>query len=118
MLVSLSNDGWFPNSDLPWQHLLHGRIRATEMGIPMLRSCNTGVSAVIDSFGRITKIMEEKESDGSLKKGVLLAEVKMVSHKTLYSLGGDFLILALCALIITLELARQKITIEQKSKFI
>ncbi len=118
MIVSLSNDGWFPDSDLPSWHLAHARLRAAEMGVPMLRACNTGISSVIDSFGCLNKLMEEKEKNGALKKGVLLGHFKIFHHQTLYSLFGDFLVLIPCALIILSQRYLTKIRVEEKRDFI
>ncbi len=53
VLVNVTNDGWFGHSIGPWQHLQQAQIRAVEQGLPLVRSANNGISAVIDPYGRI-----------------------------------------------------------------
>lgn len=55
-IVNTTNDGWFGNSTGPQQHLSMSQMRAIEQGKPVLRAANTGVSAIIDSYGRIITI--------------------------------------------------------------
>ncbi len=52
ILVNISNDGWFGDSAAPEQHLQLGIARAMEQGRWLVRSTNTGISAIVDNFGR------------------------------------------------------------------
>lgn len=52
-IVNLTNDGWFGSTPGPWQHFHQARIHAVETGLPVIRNSNSGVSAIIDGYGRI-----------------------------------------------------------------
>ncbi len=96
--VNLTNDNWYPDSRLPKQHFDHARLRAVENGVPMVRACNTGVTAAVDSLGRIIgQIVDERRA------AVLVAHVPLYHYFTLYRLWGDhgiilisFIFLGIC----------------------
>jgi len=52
-IVNVTNDAWYGISSGPYQHLQQARFRAIEEGRPVIRAANTGISAIIDSYGRI-----------------------------------------------------------------
>ena len=51
-IVNVSDDAWFGVTSGPWQHLNVASYRAIEEGLPMVRATPTGISAVIDAYGR------------------------------------------------------------------
>ncbi|HEY3988634.1 MAG TPA: apolipoprotein N-acyltransferase [Acidobacteriaceae bacterium] len=55
VLVNISDDGWYGDTSAPWQHLNMARMRAVENRRWLLRDTNTGVTAAIDPYGRITQ---------------------------------------------------------------
>jgi apolipoprotein N-acyltransferase len=54
VLVNLSNIAWFGDTVAIDQHLQASRLRALELGRPMLRATNTGATAVINHRGEVT----------------------------------------------------------------
>ena len=100
VLVNLTNDGWFPGYGLPQTHLEHARLRTVEMGVPLLRACNTGVTAAIDSFGSDIAVLGETRFEQEYTQDILIVEVPQYIYQTPYTLFGDKLIIILSALFV------------------
>lgn len=101
LFVNVSNDVWFPKSRLPEHHFQHGRIRAAENGVPVLRSCNTGITGFVDCCGKTVEVLPQSEE----KVDVLYCKIPLRSFQTLYTIWGDgpilccslfFLLVGLC----------------------
>lgn len=60
-IINITNDAWYGNTPGPYQHFRQAQLRAVEQGMPLLRAANNGISAVVDSYGRITGEMQLNE---------------------------------------------------------
>jgi apolipoprotein N-acyltransferase len=56
-IVNVTNDGWFGISTGPYQHFQQARVTSIELGLPLARAANTGISAVVDPLGRIVNAL-------------------------------------------------------------
>ncbi|MFQ6550028.1 apolipoprotein N-acyltransferase [Aestuariibius sp. 2305UL40-4] len=97
LMVLITNDAWFGNFSGPYQHLVQGRARAIEQGVPMVRVAQTGVSAMIDGKGRMTASLELGEAGG------VDAALPPELPPTLYARTGD--VPALLLMLLTLAVA-------------
>ena len=78
-IVNVSNDAWFGRTSGPWQHLNIASYRAIEEGLPIVRATPTGVSAVIDAYGRAVSVI------GPGRQGVIDAALPGALKPTLYA---------------------------------
>ncbi|UUM31217.1 apolipoprotein N-acyltransferase [Vibrio japonicus] len=83
-ILTLSNDAWFGRSIGPLQHMEIARMRALELGKPVIRSTNNGVTAVTDYKGNIVEQIPQ------FKTGVLRTEVVSTSGQTPYRQIGSW----------------------------
>ncbi|MBI2870429.1 MAG: apolipoprotein N-acyltransferase [Candidatus Omnitrophica bacterium] len=88
-LVNITNDAWFGDTAAPHQHLEASIFRAVENGVSVVRSANTGVSCVIDPWGRVTaQVAETPGGKLTFVEGVSSARLYM-RDPTCYTRVGD-----------------------------
>lgn len=74
-LLNLTNDAWYGKTPGPHQHFASARMRSVEEGLPMVRVANTGISGIIDGYGRVQGRLELSTAgalDGNLPKALTL----------------------------------------------
>ncbi|MBS0244770.1 MAG: apolipoprotein N-acyltransferase, partial [Proteobacteria bacterium] len=82
-LINVTNDGWFGDTTGPRQHFHQARVRAVEEGVPVIRSANNGISAVIDPVGRVVAKLDLDAV------GTVDSDLPTALSPTLYSRLGD-----------------------------
>ncbi len=97
VLVNISDDGWYGDTSAPWEHLDMVRMRAIENDRWLLRATNTGVTAVIDPYGRVIAIMPRHI------RASMRVPFAFRSRITFYSRYGDWFAW-LCAILSALAL--------------
>ncbi len=102
LILNVTNDAWFGQTPGPYQHFAQARLRAVEEGLPLVRAANTGISAVIDPFGRIV----DKLPLGV--EGVLDTSLPVAEPLTLYSVWGRFSLTATLGICLILLIARRR----------
>jgi apolipoprotein N-acyltransferase len=83
LLTTITNDAWFGRSSAPWQHFEMAAMRAIEQGRYLARSANTGISGIVDPYGRVLMASDLFE------EAVLVGEVRLLEGHTLYARIGD-----------------------------
>jgi apolipoprotein N-acyltransferase len=83
LLTTITNDGWYGESSAPYQHFALASMRAIEQGRYMARAANTGISGVVDPYGR--PIMKTQV----FEPAVVVGEVRFLQSRTVYARIGD-----------------------------
>ncbi|MGE0007257.1 MAG: apolipoprotein N-acyltransferase [Parvibaculaceae bacterium] len=98
-IINVTNDGWFGRSSGPYQHLAQARLRTIEQGLPLARAANTGISAIIDAYGRTTASLPLGT------QGVLDGTLPASLPPTVYARAGDLMLAGLIALLLLAAIA-------------
>jgi apolipoprotein N-acyltransferase len=83
LLTTITNDAWYGESSAPFQHFEMAAMRSIEQGRYLVRAANTGITGIIDPYGRVLARTRLNEAT------VVVGEVRFVQDKTLYATMGD-----------------------------
>ena len=83
LLTTITNDAWYGESSAAYQHFELASMRAIEQGRYLVRAANTGISGIVDPYGRVlarTKLFETTS---------VVGEARFLRERTLYATIGD-----------------------------
>ncbi|MDP4133911.1 MAG: apolipoprotein N-acyltransferase, partial [Bacillota bacterium] len=100
VLCISTNDSWF-SGNAGEVHLKHSILRSVETGRYAIRSASTGISAIIDDKGHVLSRLERG------KYGIITEKIKLITRTTPYVFWGDYPILIICFLFISLSLFKK-----------
>ena len=83
LLTTITNDAWFGSTSAPYQHFAQASMRAIEEGRYVVRAANTGISGIVDPYGRVL------ERTGIYEQGMLVGQARFLTTSTVYARWGD-----------------------------
>ena len=105
LLTTITNDAWFGATSAPYQHFEQASMRAIEEGRYLVRAANTGVSGIVDPYGRVL------EKTSIFQATVLVGQVRFLQTSTFYARHGDILPYASVLVTLALVVASKRRTI-------
>ena len=94
ILANVSNDAWYGRSIAAYQHLQFSQARAIETGRMVIRSTNTGATAIIDEHGVVKEILP------TFTEGILEGYVQGFKNTTPYVFFGNWPVMTLCFIVL------------------
>jgi apolipoprotein N-acyltransferase len=85
LLVTITNDAWYGTTSAAYQHWEQASLRAVEHGRYLVRAANTGISGIVDPYGRVVSRTDLFET------GVITGDVRWISQRTIYARIGDLM---------------------------
>jgi apolipoprotein N-acyltransferase len=83
LLTTITNDAWYGWSSAAYQHWEQASMRSIENGRYLARAANTGISGVVDPYGRVLA------KAGLFEPAMLVQDVRFITERTIYSRIGD-----------------------------
>lgn len=94
LLTTITNDAWYGRSSAPFQHFELAAMRAIEHGRYLARAANTGISGVVDPYGRVV------QRSSIFEEAALVAEAQFLAGRTIYTAIGDVAAYAAIAIVL------------------
>ena len=89
LLINITNDAWFGDTNEPYMHLQAAVFRTIETRRSLVRAANTGISCVIDPYGRFMKFIQNANGKKTYIDGAAVFFVPVNSSTTIYTKVGD-----------------------------
>jgi apolipoprotein N-acyltransferase len=83
LLTTITNDAWYGDSSAPFQHFEQASLRAVEQGRYLIRAANTGISGIVDPYGRVVA------ASRLFERTLVTGDVRVLDGRTVYGLTGD-----------------------------
>ena len=96
LLTTITNDAWFGPTSAPYQHFAQAAMRAIENGRYLVRAANTGISGIVDPYGRVL------ERSDIFEPAVIVGDARFLRTSTFYARHGD--IFAYASVVMTVAL--------------
>jgi apolipoprotein N-acyltransferase len=96
LLTTITNDAWFGKTSAPYQHFAQASMRAIENGRYLVRSANTGISGIVDPYGRVL------ERTPIYQPAVVVGEARFLRTTTVHTRIGD--VFAYASVVVTVAL--------------
>ena len=104
LLTTITNDAWFGETSAPYQHFAQAALRAVENGRYLVRAANTGISGVVDPYGRVLT------STPIFEATVVVGEARFLTGSTVYTRVGDaFAYASVLATVVVLIVTRRRV---------
>ncbi|MBI3049586.1 MAG: apolipoprotein N-acyltransferase [Acidobacteria bacterium] len=113
LLTTITNDAWYGYSSAPYQHFELASMRAIEQGRYLARAANTGISGIVDPYGRVVQRSAIFEQAG------LVGEARVLTGRTMYARIGDLAAyLAIAVTMVALVTIRERRRVWQSKSMI
>ena len=83
LLTTITNDAWYGETSAPFQHFELATMRAIEQGRYLVRAANTGISGIVDPYGRVLARTQLFETT------TVMGDVRFLQERTVYAKIGD-----------------------------